>query len=137
MHVHWARGNYLIWKPQLQALARDHLPIGIDLPGHGDSEGPGSAEISEYSDFIKGVEDSPGLESFVKVGHSMGGSIGLDYALRYSGVEALILVGAGADWDIDLDFVELFRTDFERAVREGLKMNFGKKTPWSIRELHE
>lgn len=135
--VHGARGNHLIWKPQLRALARDHTPIGIDLPGHGHSDGPGSTEISEYSDLIKGVVDALGLDSFVIVGHSMGGSIGLDYALRYSGVEALILVGAGANWDIDLDFVELFRTDFERAVTEGLRMNFGEKTPWSIRELHE
>ena len=135
--VHGARGNHLIWLPQLRALARDHTPIGIDLPGHGDSAGPGSTDVSEYRDFLKGLVDVLGLDSFVIAGHSMGGSIGLDYALHYSGAEALILVGAGANWVVPQDFVDLYKTDFDQAVTEGMKVNFAKSTPWAIRELHE
>ena len=135
--VHGARGNHLIWLPQIRALAQDHTPIGIDLPGHGDSEGPSSTDVSEYRDFLKGLVDALGLESFVIAGHSMGGSIGLDYALHYPGAEALILVGAGANWVVPQEFVDLYKTDFDRAVIEGMKVNFAKSTPWSIRELHE
>ena len=119
--VHGARGNHLIWMPQLWALARDHTPIAIDLQGHGDSEGPGLTDVSEYREFLKGLVDA----------------LGLDYALRYSGVEALMLVGARANWFIPQDFVKLYETDFDRAVTEGMKVNFAKSTPWAIRELHE
>ena len=135
--VHGARGNHLIWMPQLRALARDHTPIAIDLPGHGDSVGPGSTDVSEYRDFLKGLVDALGLDSFVLAGHSMGGSVALDYALHYSRAEALILVGAGASWFIPQDFVDLYKTDFNRAVTEGMKVNFAGSTPRSIRELHE
>ena len=135
--VHGARGNHLIWKPQLHALAREHTPVAIDLPGHGDSEGPGSSDVSEYRDFLRGMVEALSLDSFVVAGHSMGGSICLDYALHYSGAEALILVGAGADWFIPQDFVDLYSTDFDRAVREGMEVNFAESTPRAIRELHE
>ena len=87
--VHGARSNHRIWAPQLQALARRHTPIAMDLPGHGESEGSGSTNVSEYRDFVKALVDALGLESFVIVGHSMGGSIALDFTLNYPGVGAL------------------------------------------------
>lgn len=135
--VHGARGNHLIWKPQLHALTRDHTPIAIDLPGHGESEGPGSTDVSKYRDFLRSLVEALGLDTFVIAGHSMGGSIALDYALHYPGAEALILIGAGANWFIPQDFVDLYKTDFDRAVSEGMEVNFAATTPRAIRELHE
>ena len=135
--VHGARSNHLIWAPQLQALAPWHTPIAMDLPGHGDSEGSGSTNVSEYREFVKGLVDALGLDSFVIAGHSMGGSIALDYTLTYPGVEAYIPVGSAAQWNIDEDYIDIYRTDPERAVKESAGRNFSKSTPRAIVELNE
>ena len=135
--VHGARSNHRIWAPQLQALAPWHTPIAMDLPGHGDSEGPGSTNVSEYRDFVKGLVDALGLDSFVIAGHSMGGSIALDYSLTYPGVEAFIPVGSAAQWNIDDSYIDVYRKDPEKAVAESAARNFSKNTPRAIVELNE
>lgn len=135
--VHGARGNHKIWAPQIEALAADHTPIGIDLPGHGESEGAGSTVVSEYRDFLKDIVDTLGLTRFVIAGHSMGGSIALDYALHYPGAEALILVGSAAKWTIPQYYIDLLRNDPEKAREESAKRNFAKNTPRSIIELND
>ena len=137
MLVHGARCNHKIWAPQLEALAEAHTPIGIDLPGHGESEGSPPRDVAASRDFLKGLVDALGVERFVIAGHSMGGSIGLDYALHYSGVEALILLGAAASWEVPQELLDLFRNDPEEGMRRGKEINFAKDTPLAIRELHE
>ena len=115
--VHGARSNHRIWAPQLQALARRHTPIAMDLPGHGDSEGSGSRNVSEYRDFVKGPRRRHGnRKSFVIAGHSMGGSIALDFTLNYPGVEAYIPVGSAPQWNIDEDYIDIYRTDPDRRL---------------------
>lgn len=135
--VHGARGNHKIWAPQLEVLAEFHTPFSFDLPGHGESEGSAPPDVATSREFLKALVDAVGLERFVIAGHSMGGSIGLDYALNYPGVEALILLGSGASWDIPEDFLDLFRNDPEEAMRRGMEVNFAKATSLAIRELHE
>ena len=77
--------------------------------------------------------DALGIERFVISGHSMGGSIGLDYALHYPGVEALILLGAAASWAVPQELLDLFRNDPEEGMRRGKEINFAKDTPLAIR----
>ena len=40
------------------------------------------------------------LTEFVLAGHSLGGSIQLDFDLRYPGIRGLIRVGRSANWDV-------------------------------------
>ena len=135
--VHGARSNHKIWAPQLQALAPWHTPIAMDLPGHGDSEGPGANNVSDYRDFVKAFADALGLDSFVMAGHSMGGSIALDYLLAYPGVEAYIPVGSAPQWNIDDAYIDVYRKDPEKAIEESAGRNFSKSTPRAIVELNE
>ena len=85
----------------------------------------------------KALVDALGLDSFVIAGHSMGGSIALDYTLNYPGVEAYIPVGSAPQWNIDKDYIDIYRTDPDRAVKESAGRNFSKSTPRAIVELNE
>ena len=67
----------------------------------------------------------------------MGGSIALDYTLNYPGVEAYIPVGSAPQWNIDEDYIDIYRTDPDRAVKESAGRNFSKSTPRAIVELNE
>ncbi|MBI1793525.1 MAG: alpha/beta hydrolase [Chloroflexi bacterium] len=94
--IHGAGGTHLHWPPQVRRLHHQRI-FAVDLPGHGKSEGLGHQIIGDYADhiieFIKAVK----LSSAVLVGHSMGGAIALDAAIRFpKRVAALGLVGSGS-----------------------------------------
>lgn len=133
--IHGATDNHKIWNPQIVSLAREHTPIAVDLPGHGESEGSGSTQVSEYRDFVKGFVDALGLTDFVLAGHSMGGSISMDFTLRYPGVTGLILVGSSASWEITQESIDLWKTD-PQAAKDPNSI-FGKNTPRSVIEQFE
>ena len=135
--IHGVRGNHRIWHPQIDFLAAEHTPVGIDLPGHGQSEGPGSIAVEKYSDFLKEMVGALALTDFVIAGHSLGGSVALDYALRHTGVQALILVGSGANWEIPQEFLQLWRSDPKRAREESNSRAFSKNTPRTIVEQYD
>jgi pimeloyl-ACP methyl ester carboxylesterase len=94
--VHGAGGNHMHWPGDLRRLPGATV-YALDLPGHGDSGGAGRADIGEYAEVVRGFADALGLPPFVLAGHSMGGAIALEFALRYQGrLAGLVLVGTGA-----------------------------------------
>jgi len=94
--VHGAGGNLMHWPGELRRLP-DHEVYALDLPGHGRSGGPGRTEIGTYVEVVREFAAALKLPAFVLGGHSMGGAIALEFALRYSGrLAGLILVGTGA-----------------------------------------
>jgi pimeloyl-ACP methyl ester carboxylesterase len=54
-------------------------------------------EIGAYAEVMRAFADALGLPPFVLGGHSMGGAIAIEFALRYPGrLAGLVLVGTGA-----------------------------------------
>jgi pimeloyl-ACP methyl ester carboxylesterase len=94
--VHGAGGSHMHWPGDLRRLPGVTV-YALDLPGHGKSGGKGRSDIGEYAESVRGFADGLGLQRFVLIGHSMGGAISLEFALRYPGLLAgLVLVGTGA-----------------------------------------
>lgn len=93
--IHGAGGTHQHWLYQV----RD-LPVtayAVDLPGHGHSQGEGRDTIAGYGDWLIRWMDVAGLQRVVLAGHSMGGAIALDVALRYPDrIAGLGLVSTGA-----------------------------------------
>jgi len=58
--------------------AEFNKPLAIDLPGHGNSQGISSNNISSYSQFLVSALEDLNLENLYLCGHSMGGLIALD-----------------------------------------------------------
>ncbi len=94
--VHGAGGNLMHWPGELRRLPGQPV-YALDLPGHGKSGGSGRSEIGAYAEVVRGFADALGLSPFVLAGHSMGGAIAQEFALRYpTRLAGLILVGTGA-----------------------------------------
>jgi pimeloyl-ACP methyl ester carboxylesterase len=94
--VHGAGGNLMHWPGALRRLP-GQVVYALDLPGHGKSSGAGRSEIGAYADVVRGFAEALDLGPFVPAGHSMGGAIVIELALRYPArLAGLILVGTGA-----------------------------------------
>ena len=127
--IHGAVDNHRVWRHQYAYLERGHTPLSIYLPAHGDSQGPPIDNPAEFRQFIKAFVDVMDLPPFVFAGHSMGGSMALDYAIHHpEDVEGLVIVGGGAHWDMSAEDLDVWTSDPERAQRENVALLFSKKT---------
>ncbi|TGK02731.1 alpha/beta hydrolase [Leptospira langatensis] len=98
--VHSFAGNASHWEDAKNFLAQKRRVIRIELRGHGDSEPPrdGDYRIASMAKDIAAIVDSLQLPKFVLVGHSMGGSVALQYAGENPGrVAGLVLVDTNGD----------------------------------------
>ncbi|MSO92457.1 MAG: alpha/beta fold hydrolase [Rhodospirillales bacterium] len=72
------------WQPQVEAFRSDHRVIVYDLLGHGNSaRGAPKATFEEFAAQLGDVLDALSLESAIIVGHSLGASIALSFALAH------------------------------------------------------
>jgi len=84
--VHGVGMNRAVWTPQIEAFARDYHVIAYDMLGHGDSPLPSAeAPLPELADQLGELLDALGIDQAHLVGHSMGGLVVLDFALRAPG----------------------------------------------------
>lgn len=116
LFVHGAGSDHTFWAHQLRAFKGVNA-CALDLPGHGRSEGRGFKTIGAYRDFLSYFLKALVLEKAILVGHSMGGAIALDFALRHpTRAEGLILVGTGARLRVAQTILSAILTDFDAAV---------------------
>lgn len=135
--VHGAGGSRLDWPAELRHLPNTAV-IAIDLPGHGRSTPPAHSAISDYANdvqaFIKALE----LERVVVAGHSMGGAIAQELAIRHSPeVVGLVLVGTGAKLRVSPALLEMLQRDFATAVATVPQYAFAPNAPDSLRQAHQ
>ena len=136
--VHGAYDNHRVWSSQYQYLEREHAPISLDLPGHGESEGPAVDSSQDFREFIKAFADVMGLAPFVFAGHSMGGSMALDYALHYpETLKGIVAVGAAPKWDISSELIRMWKENPDEARDRNTSYLFSKKTPGHIIERYD
>jgi pimeloyl-ACP methyl ester carboxylesterase len=97
LYVHGTGCNGRVWEPHMAAIAGAHTPVAIDLPGHGQSPGPGFRGIADYTHFTVELARALGWDRFVLAGHSMGGAVALLAALHHGELLAgLVLADTGA-----------------------------------------
>jgi pimeloyl-ACP methyl ester carboxylesterase len=95
--IHGAGASSLSFYYQLRHFRNSKA---IDLPGH--PTGKACESIDLYVDWVRGFNTARRYKDVVLCGHSMGGAIALQYALRYPDeLKAIILIGTGAKLKVD------------------------------------
>jgi 3-oxoadipate enol-lactonase len=75
-----------MWDPQIEALAGDYRVLRFDARGHGQSDAPaGAYTLEQLADDVHGLLQALEVERPHFVGLSMGGMIGMTYALKHPG----------------------------------------------------
>ena len=87
-----------IWRPWISALSKRHRLVRMDARGCGLSDR--GLETISFETFVRDLEavvDALGLERFALFGHSQGGAIGIEYAVRHAErLSHFVLLGAYA-----------------------------------------
>ncbi|HMQ30461.1 MAG TPA: alpha/beta hydrolase [Chloroflexaceae bacterium] len=87
-----------LWWSTMGALGRDHRCFALDVPGHGDSPIGRADTIGALADAMAAFCDDLGLGEIVLMGHSMGGAVAAELAVRRPAlVWRLVLVDAAVD----------------------------------------
>jgi pimeloyl-ACP methyl ester carboxylesterase len=114
--VHGAGGSLMHWPGEIRRLREENV-YALDLPGHGASGGQGRAEIAAYAEVVHDFGVALQLSSLVLVGHSMGGAIVLEYALRYAhALVGVVPVATGARLRVAPELLYGLRNDFDNTV---------------------
>jgi pimeloyl-ACP methyl ester carboxylesterase len=95
--LHGWNGSTFDMRYAIPELAQQHRVIALDLLGYGYSARPadGDYSIGGQVEFVRGVMDGLGIARATVLGHSMGGAIATQLALRYPDrVERLVLVSS-------------------------------------------
>jgi pimeloyl-ACP methyl ester carboxylesterase len=80
-----------MWDNQMEYFSKKYLTITYDFCGHGISELP-KGTYSDYDD-LKAIIDKMNLSKIILIGCSYGGSVALDFVLKYpENVSRLILI---------------------------------------------
>jgi pyruvate dehydrogenase E2 component (dihydrolipoamide acetyltransferase) len=81
--IHGGGGDAGTWLNNAAVLSDRYTVYVPDLPGFGDSQPlDGDYDIPELAEFVDDFVSSLGLENFHLVGHSVGGGVALNYALK-------------------------------------------------------
>ncbi len=122
--IHGAGGNHLHWPQSLRRLPGWDV-LAPDLPGHGRSGGQAATSLNFYADTIEGLVTQLQLDRVSLLGHSMGGAIGLELALRRPGwLSKLIVFGCGPRLLVPGDLMILLQQacSSEEARRQSLNI---------------
>jgi pimeloyl-ACP methyl ester carboxylesterase len=110
----------------------------VDLPAHGRSDGIGRQRIEDYSNDVLALMDELRINRAVLIGHSMGGAIAMDSAIRHpKRVLGLGLIGSGARLPLDPAILRNAsqEANFPVAVKQIGERSFSAATPVRLREL--
>ena len=104
--IHGAGGTHRHWPSEVRSIPGRRV-VAIDLPGHGDSPGPGRRAVADYARDLLAFLDALDLARAVMVGHSMGGAVALTLALDWpERVAGLGLVSTGARLRVSADILQ-------------------------------
>ncbi|QEI06989.1 alpha/beta hydrolase [Pigmentiphaga aceris] len=96
--IHGGQNDHSVWALQTRWFAHHGWSVlALDLPGHGNSDGPPLTSIAAMADWVAAWLDALGVKQAALIGHSMGTLIALELAGRENApVSAIALLGAAA-----------------------------------------
>ncbi len=119
-----------IWRPWIEALSRGRLLLRMDERGCGLSDrDAANISLEAWVRDLEAVVDAAGLERFALFGHSQGGAIAVEYAVRHpERVTHLVLLGAYARGRLKREISPNHFAELE-ALRKLVEVGWGRNDP--------
>jgi len=106
--MHGSGLTHIVWSLHEQFLAsKGYSVLALDLPAHGNSEGPAIKSIEEIAEWVNKLMQSLKIKEISFVGHSQGCLVGLEFAHRFPKlVKSLTLVGGSYSLPVNQDLID-------------------------------
>ena len=124
--LHGSGLSHIVWSLTEQFFSNKNFNVlSIDLPGHGNSDGPCLDTIEKIADWLESVFKKLQLKNLILVGHSQGCLEILEYAFKYkSRLNKLVFVGGSNRMPVHPDLIELAKNGDSDAVKLMMKWGF-------------
>ena len=124
--LHGSGLSHIIWSLTEQFFSTKNFNVlSIDLPGHGNSEGPCLKSIENIADWLEQVFDKLELKQLILVGHSQGCLEIIEYAHKYKNrISKLVFVGGSNKMPVHPDLIELAQDGDSNAVKLMMKWGY-------------
>ena len=124
--LHGSGLSHIVWSLAEQFFSsKNYNVLSIDLPGHGNSDGPCLDSIEKIADWMEKVFDKLKLKNLILVGHSQGCLEILEYSLRYKErLKKLVFVGGSNKMPVHPDLIELAQSGHSDAVKLMMKWGY-------------
>ena len=124
--LHGSGLSHIVWSLAEQFFSsKNYNVLSIDLPGHGNSDGPCLDSIEKIADWMEKVFDTLKLKNLILVGHSQGCLEILEYSSRYKErLKKLVFVGGSNKMPVHPDLIELAQSGHSDAVKLMMKWGY-------------
>ena len=121
--LHGSGLTHIVWSLVEQFFSNKNFNVlSIDLPGHGNSEGPCLQTIEEIADWLEKVFIKLKLEKVILVGHSQGCLEMLEYSNKYKNrIKKLVFMGGSYKMPVNKDLIDLAENGDLDAVKLMMK----------------
>ena len=124
--MHGSGLTHIVWSLHEQFYSSQGFNVlSVDIPGHGNSEGPALKSIEEISDWIKTLMTKTDIKKIIIIGHSQGGLVGIDFASRYPELtDKIVLVAASYKMPVNQDLIDLAEAGDEKSILLMMKWGY-------------
>ena len=124
--LHGSGLSHIVWSLTEQFFSNKRFNVlSVDLPGHGNSEGPCLESIEKIADWLEKVFEELKLNNIILVGHSQGCLEALEYSFKYKGrLKKIVFVGGSYRMPVNKDLIDLASDGDSDAVKLMMKWGF-------------
>ena len=124
--LHGSGLSHIVWSLAEQFFSSKNFNVlSIDLPGHGNSEGPCLDSIEKISDWLEKVFEKLNLNNLIIISHSQGCLEALEYSLKYKDrLKKLVFVGGSYRMPVNEDLIDLASNGDSEAVKLMMKWGY-------------
>ena len=117
--IHGAANDHSVWALQSRYFAwHGWNVLAVDVPGHGQSEGPLCTSIESIANWVATFLDAAQVKSAVVIGHSMGSLTALELTARRPDLASkLAMVGSAVPMAVGDVLLDAARDDEDKARR--------------------
>ena len=124
--LHGSGLSHIVWSLSEQFfLNKNFNVLSLDLPGHGNSDGPCLNSIEKIANWLEEVFKKLDLKNLILVGHSQGCLEILEYAHKYKDrLNKLIFVGGSNKMPVHPNLIELAQNGDSEAIKLMMKWGY-------------
>ena len=119
--IHGFLGSNDLWKYQIKAFRKNFRVIAIELPGYGKNYKLKPLQsISAFTNYVLQILKQLKIKEFYLIGHSMGGMIAQEIAIKNKNLKKVVLHATGPQGEMPERF-ETLKVSRQKLKKNGIK----------------